>query len=198
MNKSICQPLNDCENISSDQQLTDWLQMKAKEHRSSYLLAHATDGVIWGRFQKQSFHLVTSRDAFSQLPELSGKTLQQCRIFGDNAEVMLWRVDSRWKARLIEDKNLPESSYIEEKQMLWGTHAENVNKNLEFTLVTDGRQGLKHAIPLINIGFKNRQQDKKTIYRPIRLLIRHYIDYDDSGIAKIHLSRLVNLESELK
>ncbi len=57
-------------------------------------------------------------------------------------------------------------------------------------LVSDGSQGLKPAVPLTNIRFS---KDKNTLYRPIRLLVHHYIDYDDSGVAKICLSRLVTL-----
>lgn len=198
MNKPICQPLKNGEIISSDQQLNDWLQMKAREYRSSYLLAHTNDGVIWGKFQKGSFNLVTSGDAFERMPKLKETTLQQCRIFGENAEIMLWRSDGVWKARLIEDSNLSECNFIEDSQIIWGTRPEKVNDKLKFTLVTDGRQGLRHAVPLINIGFRDRQQEEKTLYRPIRLLVRHYIDYDDSAIAKIYLSRLVNLQSDPK
>jgi hypothetical protein len=30
-------------------------------------------------------------------------------------------------------------------------------------------------------------------YRPLRLKVRHYIDYDNEGVARIYLSRLVDL-----
>lgn len=70
---------------------------------------------------------------------------------------MLWKSGTNWKARLIQDQHLSKDNYICEKQILWGTQKEEEKKG--FTLVSDGSQGLKHAVPLINIPFS---QDKKT------------------------------------
>lgn len=73
----------------------------------------------------------------------------------------------------------------DEKQILWGTQPEGEKNG--FTLVSDGSQCLKHAVPLIGITFKGKD------YRPLRLKVRHYIDYDNEGVARIYLSRLVDL-----
>ncbi|NEQ36903.1 MAG: TIGR03984 family CRISPR-associated protein [Okeania sp. SIO3I5] len=167
--------------------LIDWIQEQAKENKFDYLLAHAEDGVIWGKFENGK--LMTSNQAFPNeaLPELRLETLQQCRIFGEKGEVLLWQTDRGWYARLIQDNSNFE--YIPEEQILWGTKKD---KELNgFTFLTDGSEGLKHAVPLTGITFKN---DSENLYRPLRLLIHHYIDYDDSGIAKIVLSRLVSLK----
>ncbi|MGE5659107.1 MAG: CRISPR-associated protein Csx19 [Actinomycetota bacterium] len=188
MNKPHCEPIEDTQSISN---LVNWLEEKAQKHQLQYLLAHADDGVIWGKFlDHQSYQLIASGDVFPQLAKLRLCTLQQCRILGKNAEVMLWKVGQEWKARLIKDEHLSEKDYIPEDQILWGTQKEEEKNG--FTLVSDGSQGLKHALPLSNIPFS---QDKKTLHRPIRLVVRHYIDYDDSGVARIYLSRLVNLEN---
>jgi CRISPR-associated protein (TIGR03984 family) len=182
MNKLHCEAIEDAQSISD---LVRWLQDKAKQYELKYLLAHADDGVIWGKFlDNQNYHLITSGDVFLQLAKLRTCTLQQCRIFGKNAEVMLWKVGDNWKARLIKDDNNPE--YLpDENQILWGTQREQENNG--FTLVSDGSQGLKHAIPLTGINFKGKD------YRPLRLKVRHYIDYDNEGVARIYLSRLVDL-----
>jgi CRISPR-associated protein (TIGR03984 family) len=123
-----------------------------------------------------------------------------------------------WKARLIEyldtwelkeERDVGSGKYkcfkipgchqdlelIEECQILWGTQKEKGKQGEDgerngFTLVSDGSQGLKHAVPLTNIPFS---QDKNNLYRPIRLVVHHYIDYDHSGVARIYLSRLVDL-----
>jgi CRISPR-associated protein (TIGR03984 family) len=187
MSKPYCEAIEDTQSISN---FVQWLQAKAREYKLKYLLAHADDGVIWGEFRGENSQLITSGDddVFPQLAKLRLCTLQQCRIFGKNAEVMLWKVGDNWKARLIKDDNNPE--YLpDEEQILWGTQSEGEING--FTLVSDGSQGLKHAVPLSNIRFS---QDKKNLHRPIRLDVRHYIDYDnDSGVAKIFLSRLINL-----
>jgi len=189
---TICKPI--CTEISVndlESKFSGWLQKNAKDNNLKYLLAHADDGVIWGEFRGTDYNLVTSGDddVFPQLAKLRLCTLQQCRIFGKNAEVMLWKVGQNWKARSIEDGHLSKDDYIREQQILWGTQPEGQTKQ-NFTLVSDGSQGLKHAVPLTNIPFT---KDKNNLYRPIRLVVHHYIDYDDSGLARIYLSRLVDL-----
>jgi CRISPR-associated protein (TIGR03984 family) len=194
MNKPICKKIDDLDQVESD--LRGWLKAKAEEFELKYLLAHADDGVIWGKFENLKLTTSGDDDVFPQFTKLRTCTLQQCRIFGKNAdddngdgnaEVMLWKVDKTWKARLINDQNLSDQDYIPEAQILWGTQAEAENNG--FTLVSDGSQGLKHAVPLTEINFKGKD------YRPLRLKVRHYIDYDQSDVARIYLSRLVDLES---
>lgn len=202
MNKPDCKTIEDAQNIMDTPSLYDWLQAKAKQDRQDklqFLLAHAEDGVIWGIFDKDG-NLSTanpSQDLFPnseelfpkyKLPILRSQTLQQCRIFGNNSEVMLWKVGQNWKARSIEDGHLSNRDYIPEKQILWGTQKED--EKSEFTLVSDGSQGLKHAVPLTGITFKGKDS------RPLRLQVRHYINYDESGVARIYLSRLVDFDFE--
>ncbi|HAN75612.1 MAG TPA: TIGR03984 family CRISPR-associated protein [Planktothrix sp. UBA8407] len=191
MNKLHCELIEDAQSISD---LVKWLEEKARQYELKYLLAHADDGVIWGQFRGENFQLVTSGDdhVFPQLAKFRLSTLQQCRAFGDKAEVMLWKVDKTWKARLINDEYLLKlkETYICEKQILWGTQPE-AEKN-DFTLVSDGSQGLKHAVPLPDI--KDKFKEGK---RPLRLTVRHYIDYDkETGVARIYLSRLVDLYAD--
>ncbi|MDF5732513.1 MAG: CRISPR-associated protein Csx19 [Rhizonema sp. PD38] len=143
--------------------------------------------VIWGEFRDGQ--LVTADSAFSHLPKLRSCTLQQCRAFGENAEVMLWQTDEGFQARLVQDEK--DTYILPEDQILWGTQAD---KELNgFTLVLDGQQGLRHAVPLIGIQFDKTQ----TLYRPLRLTVRHYIDTEEeTGLARIYLSRLVNLTTK--
>lgn len=185
MNKPICNSLS-VENIADDTPKL-WLDKQAKEHGLKYLLAHGEDGVIWGYFKHGE--LVTSGDVFSQCAKLRLSTLQQCRIFGEKSEVMLWKVGQNWKARLVQDDNKPEC-LPDEHQILWGTQLDNESNG--FSLVSDGSQGLRYAVPLTEIPFKGKDS------RPLRLQVRHYIDYDESGVARIYLSRLVNLDFDRK
>ncbi|MFP4336309.1 MAG: CRISPR-associated protein Csx19 [Halothece sp.] len=187
MNKPTCKNNIDVNQVKSD--LKGWLENQAKKQEPNlkYLLAHAEDGVIWGRFE-QDGTLITQtapQDLFPKykFAKLRWSTLQQCRIFGEKAEVLLWKVNDQPKARLVIDKE--ETEYICENQILWGTKAEKESNG--FTLVSDGSQGLKHAVPLSG-SFKGKDS------RPLRLKVHHYIDYDESGVARISLSRLVNLD----
>lgn len=180
MNKATCKLVN----VPTNLEIKQWLQEQAEIHNLRFVLAHAEDGIIWGEFRDGQ--LVTSDSAFSHLPKLHLSTLQQCRAFGANAEVMLWQNDEGLKARLIDDRMTED--YIREYQILWGTQKDEVRNG--FTLVSDGSQGLRHAVPLIGINFDKSQK----LYRPLRLSVRHYITTDEkTGLARIYLSRLVNL-----
>ncbi|MCC2693898.1 CRISPR-associated protein Csx19 [Nodularia sp. LEGE 04288] len=179
MNKPICKTLA----ISTNSDINEWLEKQAEEYQLKFLLAHAEDGVIWGKFKDGK--LLTADSAFKFLPKLRLFTLQQCRAFGETSEVMLWQTDEGFKARLIQDEKNTE--FIPENHILSGTQADKICVN--FTLVSDGSQGLRHAVPLTNIEFDDNQK----LYRPLRLRVHHYVDYNYSGVARIDLSRLVNL-----
>ncbi|MCP6760124.1 MAG: CRISPR-associated protein Csx19 [Fischerella sp. CENA71] len=183
MNKPNCEHLK----LPANFDMKIWLEAQASQYKLKFLLAHAEDGIIWGKFQDGN--LITADSVFSQFAKLRKLTLQQCRIFGENSEVMLWKTDEDFKARLIQDEKSTE--FIPENQILWGTQAEKICEG--FTLVSDGSQGLCHAVPLADINFDAKQK----LYRPLRLCVRHYINYDEeTGLARIYLSRLVNLTTE--
>ncbi|MBD2206446.1 TIGR03984 family CRISPR-associated protein [Calothrix sp. FACHB-1219] len=186
MNKPKCEPLD----IPANFDIKTWLEAQASQYKLNFLLAHAEDGVIWGKFQDGNLITADIADSvFSQFARLRKLTLQQCRIFGENSEVMLWKTDEGFKARLIQDEENTE--FIPENQILWGTQAEKISDG--FTLVSDGSQGLCHAVPLVDINFDANQK----LYRPLRLCVRHYINDDkETGLARIDLSRLVNLTTE--
>ena len=187
--KPKCDPLK----IPDDFHLLKWLKQQAEQYQLTYLLAHADDGVIWGKFQNGK--LITTTEPVKLFPEcdfptLRKETLQQCRIFGDKSEVMIWKTDGGFKARLIQDEHLMEDDYITESQILWGTHGKHHENG--FTLLWDGSQGLKHAVPFREIGLEKNGNLKNKV----RLIVRHYINYDDSGVARIYLSRLVDLTNK--
>jgi CRISPR-associated protein (TIGR03984 family) len=199
MNYDLCQEIS-TKKISES--VENWLQQQiiTKDYQFPYLLAHADDGVIWGRFDVNTGNLVTSKQAFPEcnFPSLRLLTLQQCRLFGEAGEIMLWNSDGQWHARLILQSqvlNLLENQQIgviTEEQIIWGTQGK-INDN--FTLLSDGFQGLKHAVP-IAVEESYFSTNKQELYRPVRLELNHYFSYDKDGIARIFLSRLVSLKKE--
>lgn len=66
-----------------------WLTEQAQHHGLHFLLAHADDGVIWGRVDNDGLH--TSHRIAAQSPQLRAVTLQQCRLFGPAGELLVWR-----------------------------------------------------------------------------------------------------------
>ena len=190
MSEVLCKKLP-IDEIIDDVTLRSWLEEQARTWKLNYLLAHAEDGVIWGRFD--SGKLTTAEQIFHQpefnvyFPSLRVFTLQQCRIFGEHGEVLLWRTSETWRSRLVQDNS--EVDKISERQILWGTHGE---KRDNFTLLKHGSQGLRHAVPLSEIELGDRHQ----LINPVCLIVHHYITYDDDGVARISLSRLVDLTTE--
>jgi CRISPR-associated protein (TIGR03984 family) len=169
----------------------DWLQAQATTHNLRWLLAHADDGVIWG--ENRNGQLVTSDSVAPQVsPQLQAVTLQQARLFSAAAELLLWRDgDNKWHARLIRQPQAGEtptfSETIDEPQILWGTDTTALAN--DFTLMSDGAQGLRHAVPFVVTG----HYEERT--RPLRLCVRHYLD-PDNNFARIVASRLVDLKIE--
>jgi CRISPR-associated protein (TIGR03984 family) len=169
-----------------------WLQDQANRHRLKWLLAHADDGVIWGKVENGQ--LITSDSVAPEVsPPLRIETLQQGRLFAEHAELLLWRDgDNRWHARLIQDAGEKETKTfdeaIDEPWILWGTDPTPLANG--FTLMNDGMQGLRHAVPLVVRG----KFDEAS--RPLRLWVRHYVQDDENGFTRIVASRLLDLKME--
>jgi len=166
-----------------------WLEEQAARYKFKWLLAHADDGVVWGRVHNG--RIVTAENLEPDIcPPLRKETLQQLRLFAPHAELLLWRDgENHWSARLIRDAENGEEPFwreaIDEFQILWGTYAEPLSEG--FTLMRDGTQGLCHIVPIELSGeFENER-------RPLRLQVRHYIAEDEVGFARIVASRLLKL-----
>lgn len=187
-----------CKSIDANAAISDlreWLQSQASQHNLRWLLAHADDGVIWGKLE--SGQLLTSDMYAPEVsPPLRPETLQQARLFAPHAELLLWRVsETEWQARLIQDVDASTTTphfhdAFDEPQILWGTHAQPLSDG--FTLMSDGLQGLRHAPPVeLSATFDERS-------RPLRLHVRHYLAEDANGFTRIVASRLIDLTVEEK
>jgi len=162
-----------------DQLTVEWMREQAHKYQLVYLLAHADDGVIWGRFENGK--LVTSHDVAPNIsPRLRPETLQQCRLFGPQAEILLWRDAAGWHGRLAQEKL--GDKHLDELHILWGTDA--VYKEHNFTLLTEGQRGLRHVVP---IPVEQAVLDG----RALKLRVRHILGQDQDGCVQIQASRLV-------
>ncbi len=174
--------------VDANMDLGDWVVENAPETAVT-LLVFSLDGLIWGELESGA--LTTSHDvAPDYSPALHRDTLQEARLFGKTAELHIWRANNELHAQIItDDLNGKEHEYIDESQILWGNHAESIGES-GFSLMSDGVQGLFHAVPLSST--KNSTQ-KDGGYRPLRLQVRHYLVDGDFGQARIGFSRLVEL-----
>lgn len=163
----------------------EWLVAQAGRLGLRYLLAHADDGVIWGRVDADGLH--TSHGIVPASPPLRTSTLQQARLFGPAGELLLWREGDGWRARHVADAPGNDNDYIDETQILWGDTAEGDEDG--FTRLRDGSQGMRHAPPIIVTA-------EQLEHHKLRLCVRHYITENDDSEASITLSRLVRLLPE--
>lgn len=171
----------------------NWLQAMAQKHNFRWLLAHADDGVIWGRLDDR---LLLSSDVDPQVsPLLHATTLQQVRLFDENGELFIWKDDLGWHSRLWMDgdilpDNRPPDVQYDERQALWGDQAEPL-KN-DFTRLTERRQsGMTHCPPLLI------EQNALDSGQRLMLHVRNYVRFDEtSGEARIAFSRLADLSLE--
>ncbi len=158
-----------------------WLAARARELGLDTLLAFADDGVIWGSVTGEK--LALAGDAFAQVRvTLRAATLQEARLFGPAAELIVRREAAGFTACLIRDDDQDPEARLEERYWLWGRGEKTHDR---FTLMREGAQGLLHAPP---------DADGRLLGQRAALLVRHTIDYDDQGQAFIRFSRLVQLE----
>jgi len=159
-----------------------WLAKHAKP--GMILLAHADDGVLWGRAMEGGFQWPPS-DVHPQAA-WRAETLQMARLFDDTREIMVWRTgEGAWRARSLTDGTGKSCETLDEAQVMWGTRTEATGGG--FTRVTDGEQGLRHAVPL---SLPDHDWDSD---RPLRLGVRHYLTRDDQGWVRVAKSRLTGL-----
>ncbi len=154
-----------------------------------WLLAHADDGVIWGKREADGT-LRLAGDVFQDAAiypavavKLRAETLQQVRVFGPAGELLVWRTEDGFRGRLVQDgPEPPEDALPDEEHLLWGMGRPPEPPRKGFTRLVEGQQGLVHAPPV----------EVREGQRP-RLVVRHYVNYDEEGQAYIYLSRLVDL-----
>lgn len=163
----------------------NWIVAQARKFGLRYLLAHADDGVIWGRIDNDGLHI--SHGIAPTSPPLRASTLQQARIFGLPGEVLLWRDDDGWHARFATDTPGNDDDIIDEDHILSGNTVETVKDG--FTLLREGAQGMRHAVPIVITA-------EQLKHHQLRLRVRHYITENEDGEASITMSRLVQLLPE--
>jgi CRISPR-associated protein (TIGR03984 family) len=180
--------------------LAQWLTTLAQTHKLVYLIAHADDGVIWGKHGASGMQLSVDYFPQGQLA-LRATTLHTARLFAAHAEILLWRDGDEWAARIIEDRANPVETehaastdelpafaaveVIDEDYLLWGNQVEAAVSGAPFLQVSEGKQGIVHAPP---ISVAPEAQDAA------RLQVRHYLRADGSGAVRMVASRLRSVE----
>jgi CRISPR-associated protein (TIGR03984 family) len=166
----------------------------------AYALIHADDGVIWGRIETNADapQLVVP-DQSDWTPPLRRETIQQCRIFGAQGEWFVWRTaENEWRGRLVIEE--PEADYqpIEETQILIGSRVHRTQPApAGFTAIYEPGLGMRQIVPFtvppeaLKDELLNFKDDRR-----VGLHVRHYLDEDEDGQARIVCSRLCKVDLE--
>lgn len=181
-----------------------WLEQQAVDRGYRYLLAHADDGVIWGVLEDGSLQTSDQADA-ALSPSLRGMTLRECRLFGREAgELLVWRsaATGGWHARHVADEPSDDAPRaLDETYVLWGDgrERERPSQDERFTILAEGAQGLRHAVPLQleESRFVGSGSNGERVH-PVLLDVRHYLEEQggETGQLFIRFSRLMDLRVE--
>lgn len=200
------QPIPSIDTTDVMNNLTDWLEAQPIPGATGWLLAHAEDGVIWGKLVGGKLKLAFQVNQLAT--QLRSETLIEARLFSENTEIHLWRTGDGWRACRIEDQDGAGDSF-DESHRLWGVRIDtnmahrlwgerSNGKQDGFTLLHEPGVGITHTVPLeIEERAFARISTGYDTYRPLVLTCRHYLAYDEeTGEAKIAATRLVNLHVE--
>ena len=176
--------------------LIDWVtghreRAVAEAAGTCWLLAHCDDGVVWGRYENDRWHL--SSTPFPNIsPAMERQNVQQLRVFGENHEVLIWRTEHGFRGRVLRDSDDSDVNRDlqpkQESQILVGDRLLD-GPCAGFSLVGDAA-GTRHAVPL---HCQESYFDPPSRW-PLRLSVTHYLTQDDdSGTVRVGASRLVDV-----
>lgn len=159
----------------------DWLTSKGPQpeetHDVKWALAHCCSGVTWGFLENGGWRLGSEMD--SQLcPFPTSNTVQEVRLFGAFAEVLIWKMEQELRGRIlceqaegVENELQP----LREARILRGT-PENSQENA-FRRYTD-RGGAQQLVP--------------STFPGNNFYVRHYLqENNQTGAVRIAASRLL-------
>ncbi len=163
----------------------------------AWMLAHSDDGVTWGRCDQDAKTWILGHETAPEVsPPVRRETLQELRLFGDSAEVLIWRGEEGWRGRVLRDTEPPtdrsdESNPLrpsDEHRILRGDHVVATCER-GFTRVSD-RTGAEQVLPIV--VSRNGLQARRA-----RIHVRHYWEQDVvNGAVRIAATRLVKLTGE--
>lgn len=163
-----------------------------------WLLAHCDDGLTWGFREGSVWHVASDHDLAT---EPKAGNLQQLRLFGENCELLVWRLAGGFRGRILRDASSEGLNAWEkpkdESRILVGDRLLEKPRG-GFSIVGDAH-GSRHAFPM-----ECTENDFEDGRHPLRLKVRHYFAraarardrQPDTGVVRIAASRLVSIGKE--
>lgn len=178
------------ERLSGDRcvSIVDWLAGRAESPALGpelhWALAHSDDGVTWFRRDPNGWR--SGHGVYPEIsPPLRAPRLQELRVFGVEAEVLIWRAEGGLRGRLATDAAVEKDAPppLDEARLLRG-EGPGVAMAGEFTHVQDAA-GAEQVLPLL--------WPCQVAERPA-LRCRHYFECcPETGVSRVALTRLLEV-----
>ena len=135
-------------NVAVDQEMSPeaWI-VRCWGPVSGFVLAHATDGVIWGTFTSGRLHTAEIQEG-DPWPPLRWKTLLDLRVFSrGKGELRVWRdgANRLHAVRVSETEGCRFAAYMDRSYVLLGQAG--LGRRDEYFDVLQSRRGDRHAVP---------------------------------------------------
>lgn len=155
-----------------------------------WLIAHCDDGVTWGRWSAKDNRWQTAFEVFPELsPEISRENLIELRLFGPEAEYLIWRTGQGLRGRCLRDAPGTEDilAPMKEQRLLLGDRLlEPIRHNFSRVGSPTGSEQVVPCV-LTEENFENKNG-------PLRIQVKHYLQQDpDKGVVRVAATRLVDL-----
>jgi CRISPR-associated protein (TIGR03984 family) len=184
-----------CEARTDDQcrELLGWVlgtgPAPLAELGATWLLAHCDGGVVWGHRRTDDGSWALSGASFPELsPAIDPTALQELRLFGPDAEELLWAGGGTFTGRRLSDSSDPAepawAAPFREERVLIGDrlHPDHPASVAGFTPVM-ARGGSRQVLPV--------ECQDPTIWR---LILCHYLERLPNGAVRVAATRLVELK----
>jgi len=168
-----------------------------------WLLVHCQDGVTWGRFDQEGGKWCMGSDVPPDIsPPVRSERLLEFRVFGQTAEVLIWKSDKGLLGRILVDQRTGMTApkppvYLspsDESRVIRGDNILEVFDEHGFTRITDGT-GAEQVVPVTLHGETIAEHHSQPVL--LRLIVRHYYEQDsDSGAVRVAVTRLVGVVRE--
>ncbi len=169
-----------------------WLVEAAHEHTGAgtmqYALIHADDGVLWTKVEGNQLALPSEDGETKWTPKLRTATIQQCRVFGEDGELFIWReAEGQWRGRIVKHE-AGAGHYLEEQHILYGSRLHDSQiASSGFSPIFEPTTGIRQIVPISATGLTD---DKR-----ITLTVVNYLDRDEDHQARIFCSRLKTINT---
>jgi CRISPR-associated protein (TIGR03984 family) len=152
----------------------------------AWALGHFDDGVTWCRLEGERWRR-GDEVAPALCPAIRRERLQELRLFGEGAEILIWRSPRGLRGRRVSEAEGAEEA-LRPSDRAWILRGDQVEGSLSggFTQVVDG-SGAGQVLPLVVTA----EQLKA---RKVMLHVKHHYQRDaESGAVRVALTRLVKV-----